>query len=151
MEIGRVLSLSVNRGTLAKATVKQNGHEEELYVINIESQRKALAALKIKELECQSSPYSDRLEKTFKKPNIFNLYENNIGMLNPFIAEELKEAEETYPQKWIEEAFTEAVSKNVSNWRYIARILDRWKREGKNNGRPRKYPKKAGYKAYFQS
>ena len=35
------------------------------------------------------------------KPNIFSLYEANIGIITPLIAEELKDAELQYPEAWI--------------------------------------------------
>jgi DnaD/phage-associated family protein len=66
--------------------------------------------------------------------NIFVLYEQNIGIITPLIAEELKEAERLYPPQWIEEAFKEAVTLNKRSWRYIARILERWASEGKDSG-----------------
>ncbi|MFH1485126.1 MAG: DnaD domain protein, partial [Chloroflexota bacterium] len=65
------------------------------------------------------------------RPNIFELYERNIGLLTPIITDELREAERLYPRAWIEEAFREAVELNKRNWRYIARILERWATEGK--------------------
>ena len=52
------------------------------------------------------------------------------------IAEELKEAEKLYPAEWIESAFKEAVTLNKRSWRYIARILERWAIEGKDDGKP---------------
>jgi DnaD/phage-associated family protein len=61
------------------------------------------------------------------------------------IADELKEAEELYPSTWIEEAFREAVSQNKRTWRYIARILERWEREGRTDGEPGRHLKKTGY------
>jgi DnaD/phage-associated family protein len=66
--------------------------------------------------------------------NIFVLYEQNIGIITPMIAEELREAEKLYPPGWIEEAFKEAVQLNKRSWRYIARILERWESEGKDSG-----------------
>jgi len=71
--------------------------------------------------------------------NIFELYEQNIGLLSPLIAEELKEAEQRYPGEWIEGAFREAVARNVRNWRYIARILERWESQGRADGEPKRY------------
>jgi DnaD/phage-associated family protein len=68
-----------------------------------------------------------------ERPNIFVLYEQNVGLLQPIIAEELQEAERAYPQEWIEEAFRIAVENNVRNWKYIRRILERWAAEGKDN------------------
>lgn len=66
--------------------------------------------------------------------NIFTLYEQNIGIITPMIAEELKEAERIYPPTWVEEAFKEAVKLNKRSWKYIARILERWASEGKDSG-----------------
>jgi DnaD/phage-associated family protein len=71
-----------------------------------------------------------------EQPNIFTLYEKNIGMLTPIIAEELKEAEKIYPPSWIQDAFKEAVDLNKRSWRYISRILERWAAEGKHDGEP---------------
>jgi DnaD/phage-associated family protein len=56
-------------------------------------------------------------------------------MLTPMIGEELQEAEKLYPADWIERAFREAVSVNKRSWKYIARILERWAVEGKDNGK----------------
>lgn len=69
-----------------------------------------------------------------ERHTIFHLYEANIGLLTPIIVEELKEAEITYPEHWISEAFVEAVERNKRNWKYITRILERWAQEGKNDG-----------------
>jgi DNA replication protein len=74
--------------------------------------------------------------------NIFVLYEQNIGMITPMIAEELQEADKLYPPGWIEEAFKEAVTLNKRSWRYIARILERWASEGKDSGKYKRDIKK---------
>jgi DnaD/phage-associated family protein len=66
-----------------------------------------------------------------ERPNIFVLYEQNIGLLSPLIAEELKEAADRYPAEWIEAAFREAVLYNKRNWKYIRAILRRWETEGR--------------------
>ena len=76
-----------------------------------------------------------------QRPNIFTLYEQNIGMLSPIITDELKEAEKHYPAQWIEDAFKEAVDLNKRNWRYISRILERWAAEGKIDGKPGRHTK----------
>jgi DnaD/phage-associated family protein len=68
-----------------------------------------------------------------QRPNIFVLYEQNIGPLTPLLAEELMKAEDTYPVSWIEDAFREAVELNKRSWRYIQRILERWAAEGKTD------------------
>jgi len=66
-----------------------------------------------------------------ERPNIFVLYEQNIGLLAPMIADELKDATDQYPQEWIEAAFREAVQQNKRKWSYIRAILRRWETEGR--------------------
>ena len=64
------------------------------------------------------------------RPSIFDLYEGQIGMLTPIIAERLIDAEKTYPPDWIAEAFREAAENNAHSWRYVEAILMRWQRDG---------------------
>ena len=66
-----------------------------------------------------------------ERPNIFVLYEQNIGLLSPLIADELKDAADQYPAEWIEAAFREAVQQNKRKWSYIRAILRRWETEGR--------------------
>jgi DNA replication protein len=82
--------------------------------------------------------------------NIFALYEQNIGIITPMIAEELKEAEKLYPSRWIEEAFKEAVVLNKRSWKYIARILERWASEGKDSGEHKGHTKKIDPDKYIK-
>ncbi len=65
------------------------------------------------------------------RPNIFALYEQNIGLLTPLIAEDLKDAVNHYPEEWIEDAFREALQHNKRKWSYISAILRRWETEGR--------------------
>jgi len=65
-----------------------------------------------------------------ERPNIFKLYEENIGPLTPLLADALKEAEQAYPPEWIAEALGEAIKNNKRNWKYVEAILRRWKEEG---------------------
>jgi DNA replication protein len=66
-----------------------------------------------------------------ERPNIFVLYEQNIGLLSPLLADELKDAADLYPAEWIEAAFREAVQHNKRKWSYIRAILRRWETEGR--------------------
>jgi DNA replication protein len=59
------------------------------------------------------------------RPNIFMLYEQNIGTLTPLIADQLRDAEQEFPPDWIEAAFNEAVKQNARSWAYVKKILDR--------------------------
>src|SRR3990172_5607770 len=72
-----------------------------------------------------------------ERPNLFKLYEENIGPLTPMIADMLKDAEETYSQEWVAEALEIAVKKNIRNWKYVEAILKRWKEKGKDERKDR--------------
>jgi DnaD/phage-associated family protein len=67
-----------------------------------------------------------------EKPNVFDLYEQNIGIITPIIADQIQEAEALYPTAWIEEAIKLAVKLNRKRWTTISRILERWAVEGKD-------------------
>jgi len=73
-----------------------------------------------------------------ERPNIYVLYEQNIGLLTPIMAEKLQDSEGRYPREWIEAAFEEAVLNNKRNWRYIERILERWTAEGRQSGKDKR-------------
>ncbi|MBK15543.1 MAG: hypothetical protein CL770_02500 [Chloroflexi bacterium] len=82
--------------------------------------------------------------------NIFELYEDNVGMLNPMIVDELIQAENKFPFNWIVDAVKESATRNKRNWKYIHTILETWYREGKNNGRTLGNSEKTGYGEYFK-
>ncbi len=105
----QALDSAVEHGTLLHSTLNINGVLEDVYALTVDSRQPPTI-------------------------NIFALYEQNIGLIQALIAEELKEAEKLYPPQWIEEAFKEAVTLNKRSWRYIASILRRWASEGKDSG-----------------
>lgn len=74
---------------------------------------------------------SSHIQVQIERPNIFVLYEQNIGLLSPLLADELRDAADHYPPEWIEAAFREAVQYNKRKWSYIRAILQRWETEGK--------------------
>ncbi len=118
---------AVERGTLLRADPESAGRTSTLYFANSPKGRAAVEAI-------SRGTWPNEIE-TSRRPNVFKLYEQNIGVLTPLIADELREAEQTYPASWIEEAFREAVSLNKRSWRYIHAILERWSSEGKDEDR----------------
>jgi DNA replication protein len=74
----------------------------------------------------------------FERPNIFRLYEENIGPLTPLIADALKDAEETYSAEWIADTIELAVKHNKRSWKYCEAILKRWKEEGRGEKQDRR-------------
>ena len=150
-EVKRALARSVERGTLVTGAVEEGKDQEQVYMLNTESDRKALTSMVSGRVSAGPMPKAEPWEGAIERPNIFALYEDNIGMLSPMIAEELREAEQLYPADWIEDAFREAVGHNKRSWRYIARILERWEQEGRSDGDSGGYSKKTShYKEYFR-
>jgi DNA replication protein len=115
------LDLATERGTLLKSG-------DDTYFLNSEKGRRAFE--KFPSLETSRGAAREPANVT-ERPNIFALYEKNIGMLTPMIAEELKEAEAQYPPEWIEEAIKIAAENNKRSWSYARKILERWQTEGR--------------------
>ena len=125
------LSRCVRRGSMLKINPDIDGKQKQLYFLNTPRGQAAIKAIKDGEWQPGDDAHYP-LELADERPNIFRLYEDNIGALTPLIAESLREAEDEYPSNWIDEAFTIAVENNVRKWRYIEAILKSWKEEGKD-------------------
>jgi DnaD/phage-associated family protein len=65
-----------------------------------------------------------------ERPNLFAVYEREIGLMTPAISDELKAAEVDYPPGWPEAAMSEAARQNKRSWAYTRAILERWKVDG---------------------
>jgi DnaD/phage-associated family protein len=130
------LERAVAHGTLLHL-VSTGEVEEHFYLINSAQGRRTVeqAASGLGETELAPGSALSEPVVAVERPNIFVLYEQNIGLLQPMIAEELRDAEDTYPAEWIGEAFHIAVEQNVRNWKYVRRILERWEAEGKDKRR----------------
>jgi len=137
------MAKAVRRGTIAVASVEESGARQQLFTLNTEVNRTTLEKIAEGATQVSPLPVSEPWVEPEDTPNIFALYEQNVGMLSPMIADELREAEELYPAEWISEAIREAVGLNKRSWRYISRILERWEHEGRGHGKPGRYSKKA--------
>lgn len=134
---------AIERGVLVMREMKTGDKQGVERIIFVNNQASIRAADRLCEPELSikedgAAPYTKQA-----KPNIFELYEQNIGVLTPMIAEDLKDAVGIYPADWIEEAFREAVSLNRRSWRYISKILERWSIEGRESGESRTNSKEA--------
>jgi DnaD/phage-associated family protein len=123
-EVVSGLNKAVERGSLLKSA-----HEADVfYFLNSPRGRAAAQAFAKGDWRASAQVRPVPVER----PNIFKLYEENIGPLTPMIADILREAEQEYRNEWFEEAFEIAVTRNVRNWKYVEAILKRWKEKGKN-------------------
>ncbi len=110
------------RGTLLKVQSDESQQTQALYFLNSPRGRAAVAALQAGAWSPADVSHPE-ISLEAERPNIFRLYEQNIGPLTPMIAESLRDAEATYPMEWIESAIRAAVEANVRRWRYVEAIL----------------------------
>ncbi len=137
----RAFARAAQRGVLIEITVSRGGREETWYFLNSPKGRQAVKRLRQGDFRGLIHDIDDviiGLEK--ERPNVFLLYEQNIGMVTPMIAEKLRLAEKHYPEDWLYDAFSLAVERNHRSWAYIHRILRNWAEHGKDTpsqtGRP---------------
>lgn len=131
------LERAVARGTLLHVTARRGEEGDDWYFMNTDAGRRAVEKIRRGELKLKGTTAIEAPVEV-ERPNIFALYEQNIGLITPLIAEELKDAEQTYPAEWIEEAVRIAVEHNVRRWRYVRSILERWAAERKDSGREKR-------------
>ncbi len=138
------LSRAVQRGSLLYAQVPADAGPQDLYMLNSERGRQALAKIQAGEVGVVATSGVE-MASPAKRPNIFELYEDNIGLISPILADELKDAEAAYPAHWLEDAFKIAVENNVRRWSYIRAILERMA----TAGREKKETADAGGRSWY--
>lgn len=139
------LERAVARNTLLRLEITidvdeesaENKESEELiddwYFMNTVKGRKTLALIRQGRLDEIRAALPDEARLNVKRSNIMVLYEQNINMLSPMIADQLRDIEKTYPPDWIVDAFEIAVSRNARNLKYILAILRRWETDGRED------------------
>lgn len=120
-EIRSGLEKAVRRGVLL---VSRHG-EDAAYFLNSPRGRAAAEGFAGGKVQAPGSA------APLERPNVFRLYEENIGPLTPLIADTLKNAEEVYSEEWVADAIGLAVTHNKRSWKYCEAILKRWKEEGR--------------------
>lgn len=138
------LARSVERGTLLYAQVEDETGRHHLYFLNSERGRQAQAKIKTGEMGVVATSGAE-VASPAKRPNIFDLYEANIGLISPILADQLKDAEATYPPEWIEDAIKIAVENNVRKWSYIRAVLEGMATAGRDDSGKQQETGKAWY------
>lgn len=152
-EIEDAMNGGARRGIFARGTVTTSGGRTTLFVLNQEAHRAALRRAMDGEIEAPVGDEDWMVEPTItnKRPNVFDLYEQEMGrMISPHIREELIAADKEYPQGWVADAILEASSNGIRSWRYMKAILSRWEREGKSDGKYGRHPKANDPRSYVE-
>ena len=146
-ELKKALKLAIERNTILELSLESG----DIYFLNTETDRQAIEKIKSGEIKLTgiktAKPEAVNIEESI---NIFAVYEENIGMLTPMIAEELKDAMNLYPENWIADAIKESVKQNARKWSYITAVLERWAKEGRSDGTYRRDSKKDDPEKYVK-
>ena len=128
----QALQRALNRRSLLAVSVGIEEEAQQLYFLNSPAGRDAVA--RIEAGEWLPGDAQHPVELMPERPGLFRLYEANVGTITPMLADELKDAEASFPHAWLEEALQLAVQHNKRNWRYVRAILERWDKEGRDRG-----------------
>jgi DNA replication protein len=126
------LEKAVQRNSLLRIAGANTPSRQTYYFLNTPRGRSAAQALQRGEMTPPA--VSSGMNTAKERPNLFALYEANIGALTPMIADTLRDAEKIYPAEWVEEAMKISVQNNIRRWRYVEAILKSWKEEGRHGG-----------------
>ncbi|PJF21464.1 MAG: hypothetical protein CUN56_10960 [Phototrophicales bacterium] len=140
-----VLSAALNglvkRGVLLQTEIDMNAQKQIIFVVNTERGRLAFEQLR----QGRWTLNGDIIEILPERPNIYKLYEENIGPLTPLIADNLKDIEQDYSSEWVADALKIAVQNNKRSLKYIHAILKRWQEEGRSSdAQPRRRIEEGG-------
>src|SRR5512133_2083468 len=97
------LSDSLERACQRGTFIRVGDGAQKVYFLNSPHGRAAAEGLAKGVWALNDHPVGE-ISLEMERPNIFDLYEKNIGPLTPMISQTLQEAEKLYPGEWIEEA-----------------------------------------------
>jgi len=135
VRVMRAVDRAVANGSLLRVSLQVKGQTTTLLLLSSAHNRGIVDRLRAddpgvwRELDLEPSS-----EVTLYRPNVFGFYERHIGPLTPLIAEQLRDAERSYPRSWIERAIVTAVGYDRRDWRYVQTILTRWEETGAPDG-----------------
>lgn len=137
LKIQTGLDLAVGRATLLQFVSATGDQRQIWYYVNTPANQGLVAAMARGAVAPPPALWEGQVRPEIvpDRPNVFRLYEQNVGLLTPLIADHLIDALERFPPDWIEDAILEAVSYNKRSWRYIQRILEQWQARGRGDGR----------------
>ena len=138
--IMKSVQMAVDRGTFICFRADEN--QTPIFALNSET-GKSLAgnAHRIK-MDNDPEPWHPEVPLS----SVYSLYEQNIGVITPIIADKIKESEDLYPTKWIEDAIGESVTNNKRSWSYVSTILENWKTRGRRDGKSTRNTGKTRYR-----
>jgi DnaD/phage-associated family protein len=131
-EVDKAVTALLARGLLIEAWTAGEQEPQRWLFVNGPEGRRAYEAWQAGD-EVLPDVDTPAAARAADRPTVFALYEDNFGIVTPMLAEELREAEQIYPESWIEDAMRLAVENNARRWSYVRAILERWVTEGRDD------------------
>jgi DNA replication protein len=127
----RAVDRAVTNGALLRLTVGAADARRQYLLPATTQARSLVARLRVDDPETvQELGLPSDEDIAVYRPNVFAFYEQHLGPLTPLVADQLRDAERSYPRIWIEEAIVAAADSHTRNWRYIETVLARWEETG---------------------
>ncbi|MBX7111465.1 MAG: DnaD domain protein [Dehalococcoidia bacterium] len=122
------LDAAVARGTFVACPLADG---DALYFMNNDAGRRALMRVRAGALEAPA--LAARLPApAARPPRPAEVYEQEIGVLSPAVADAIAEAVGRWPEQWLVEAIRLAALRNARSWNYVRAVLERWEAEGRD-------------------
>lgn len=123
------LQRGIARGAWLEARIDSDGWTKRLFAWNDADGQAWQGQIQAGEWRPAAA---DEIDVLPPQPSLYALYEDNLGLLTPMIAEAIRDAERAYPREWIEDAIRYAVQRNARSWRYVHKVLENWQQEGRS-------------------
>lgn len=103
--------------------------------VDINTDKPELVQTEIPQIEIEREIEKESKEKDNAREDddakeVLSLYQNEVGIVSPTVAELLTDANKTFSSEWVKAAIREAVKHNARNWSYIDAILKSWRNNG---------------------
>lgn len=122
------LDAAVTRGTLVACPLADG---DALYFMNNDAGRRARMRVQAGALEAPALAARPPAPAA-RPPRAAEVYEQEIGVLSPAVADAIAEAAARWPEPWLIEAIRLAALRNARSWRYALAVLERWEAEGRD-------------------
>ena len=136
---GRPAKINLNKNQDQNQQLNQEHNQDRLNV-NEEGETYNLPNIPNQSLQTEKTDDGDGT-----RGKVFTVYENEIGLLTPFIADSLNEVIAEYSELWVIEAIHEAALHSGKTFKYVLRVLQGWKQHGfKVDARQKQFNGKRG-------
>ncbi|MGE0228644.1 MAG: DnaD domain-containing protein [Dehalococcoidia bacterium] len=126
--IRAALDAAVARGTFVACRLADG---DALYFMNNDAGRRALLRVQAGALEAPA--LAARPASPAARPaRPAEVYEQEIGVLSPAVADAIAEAVVRWPEQWLIDAIRLAALRNARSWNYVRAVLERWEAEGRD-------------------